>query len=246
MFPWFAVMGQFLNTTNGSADHIDNIDGEQAAYLFALPEVAIFQDYISVGGLNPGPTHDFNLKYERGISYNMAVGVLGGGGGMSNGVPFVISFYYRDDASNRVTISSTTITNSKTLFPTNTHFTDFQVQVPTIRGDEPWAGKHVGVQLASGLTLADTNLFGGYWDIDNVRLRVVRDPVLKDTLINTNQEFQFTLSSTPGRYEVLSSADVALPSSGWTSLGVVTNVTGSVSVTDTNPGNRFYQARTSP
>jgi hypothetical protein len=158
----------------------------------------------------------------------------------------VISFYYRDAASNRVTISSTTVTNSKTLFPTNTHLTDFQVQVSTVRGDEPWAGKQVGVQLASGLTLLDSSLFGGYWDVDNVRLRVVRDPVLKDFSVNTNMQFQFTLNSRPGRYEVLSSTNAAAPVSSWTRLAVVTNLTGSVSITDTNGGHRFYQSRTSP
>jgi hypothetical protein len=246
MFPWFAVMGQFLNTTNGAPDHIDNVDGEQAAYLFALPDVAIFQDYISIGSTNTEPRHEFNLRYERGHSYNLTVGVVGGGGGMSNGAPFVLSFYYRDEASNRVTIASTTITNSKTLFPTNTHLTDFQVQVPAVRGDEPWAGKHVGVQLASGLTLLDSALFGGYWDIDNVRLRVVRDPVLKDFMVNARQEFQFSLSGAPGRYEVLSSADATAPLAGWSSLGVFTNMTGQVSVTDTNGAHRFYQGRTTP
>ena len=239
-FPWDYLFGQFLNTTNGASDHIDNIDGRQAAYMFALADVALFQDYISLGTTNATPSHDFNLKYERGNSYNLTVGVLGGGGGMSNGVPFVISFYYRDAASNRVTIASTTITNSKTLFPTNTHFTDFQVQVPVVKGGEPWAGKHVGVQLASGLTLLDSALFGGYWNVDNIRVQIVRDPLLKNFSINTNQQFQFTLNSAPGRYEFLSSTNVAAPVSSWTSLGVFTNVTG------TNLGNRFYQARTTP
>jgi len=246
MFPWFAVMGQFLNTTNGAPDHIDNVDGKQAAYLFAMADVAIFQDYISIGGMGTEPTHEFNLKYERGNAYDLTVGVLGGGGGMSNGVPFVLSFYYRDAASNRVTVASTTITNSQTLFPTNTHLTDFQVQVPAVRGDEPWAGKHVGVQFASGLTLLDSTLFGGYWNIDNVRVRAVRNPVLKDFVVNASQEFQFTLSGEPGRYEVLSSTDVAAPLANWSSLGVFTNATGEVSITDTNSGHRFYRARSAP
>ena len=245
-FPWFALTGQFLNTTNGSSDHIDNVDGEQGAYLFALPDVALFQDYISIGGFDVTPMHDFSLKYERGNSYNMTVGVLGAGGAMLDGVPFVISFYYRDAANNRVTISSTTITNSKTLFPTNTHLTDFQVQVPTVKGTEPWAGKYIGVQLASGLTLMDFGLFGGYWDLDNVRLQVVRDPVLNNPSVNTNRQFQFTLSSAPGQYEVLTSPSATAPVASWIRLGIFTNVTGTVSVTDTNLGIRFYQARPSP
>src|SRR5215475_5047719 len=33
-FLWFQLMGQFMNTSNGSPDHIDNVEGSQAAYLF--------------------------------------------------------------------------------------------------------------------------------------------------------------------------------------------------------------------
>ncbi|MDB6034087.1 MAG: hypothetical protein JWM16_4425 [Verrucomicrobiales bacterium] len=245
-FPWFGLTGEFLNTSNGSPDHIDNVDGPQAAYLFALADVALFQDYISVGGFDVSPAHDFSLKYEKGNSYNLTVGVLGNGGGMSNGVTLVTSFYYRDAASNRVTIASTTITNTKSLFPTNTHLTDFQVQVPVVKGDDPWAGKYVGVELASGLTLADSSLFGGYWDVDNVRLQVIRDPVLQNHSVTTNNQFEFSLSSAPGRYEILSSTNVAAPVSSWTSLGILTNSTGTTPVTSTNTGNRFYQARPSP
>src|SRR5262249_27172836 len=112
-----------------------------------------------------------------------------------------------------------------------------------VKGGEAWAGSHVGVKLASTTSFT---LTGGYWDVDNVRLRVVRDPALNEFVVNTSQQFQFTLISAPGRYEILSTTNVALPVSSWQSLGVVTNLTGSVSVTDTNSGNRFYQARISP
>jgi hypothetical protein len=242
-FPWAQLMGQFLNTSNGAPDHIDNVDGKQAAFLFALPDVAIFQDYISVAGTNATPTHDFNLRYEVGNSYSLTVGVVGGGGGMSNGATFTISFYYRDAASNKVTVSSATITNTKTLFPTNTHLTDFNVQVPTVKDSDAWAGKQVGIQLASTTSFA---LTGGYWDVDHVRLQVVRDPVLKGFSVNNNQQFQFTLQSAPGRYEVLSTTNLTGSASSWINLGTITNFTGSVLVTDTNLGQRFYQARTSP
>ena len=43
------------------------------------------------------------------------------------------SLYYRDAASNMVTVAATTITNSSSLFPTNTHLIDFQMLVPTVR-----------------------------------------------------------------------------------------------------------------
>jgi hypothetical protein len=243
MFPWEQLMGLFLNTTNGSPNHINNMEGKQATFLFALPDVAIFQDFISISGTNAGPTHEFNLSYETGKSYSLTVGVLGGGGGMTNGATFEISFYYRDAASNKVTVAATTITNSASLFPTNTHFTDFSVRVPTVRGDEPWAGRKVGVQLASTVGF---DKLGGYWDVDHVRLGVAEDPVLKDASF-TNGTSAFTLQSLPGRYEVLASADLVLATAQWTSLGVITNLTGRISVSDTNTSaSRFYQVRPAP
>src|SRR5215831_18699284 len=69
MFPWEALMGQFLNTTNGSPDHIDNVDGSQAAFLFASPDVAIFQDYTSISGSGATTSHPFNAQFEAGKSY---------------------------------------------------------------------------------------------------------------------------------------------------------------------------------
>jgi len=241
-FAWEQLMGQFLNTTNGAADHIDNMDGSQGAYLFAVPEAAIFQDYLSVTDTNAPPTHDFAATYETGKSYNLTVGVLGNGGGMSNGVTLQLSLYYRDTGSNLVTVATTTITNNADLFPTNTHLTDFEVVVPVVRGTEPWAGKHIGVKIASTV---DFSLQGGYWDVDNVRLQTVRDPFLKNTTASGTQ-FTFTLDSAPGRLEILTSTNLTLPTSAWTSLGAVTNVTGTLPITNAVSGQRFYQARQIP
>src|SRR5205814_768999 len=118
-------------------------------YLFAVPQAALFQDYNTLVGTNTSPSHDFNARFQVGKSYSLLVGVLGGGGGMSNGATFQISVYYRDAASNMVTVAATTITNSPTLFPTNTHLTDFEVIVPPVKAEDLWAGKNIGIQLAS-------------------------------------------------------------------------------------------------
>jgi hypothetical protein len=242
--PWGQLVGQFLNPPGDSPGHIDNMEGQQAAFLFALPEVYLFQDYNSLSGTNTTPSHDFAAIYETGKSYNLTVGVLGNGGGMTNGATLELSLYYRDAASNLVTVAATTITNSADLFPTNTYFTDFEVIVPPVTGNESWAGRHIGVKIASTVDFA---LQGGYWDIDNVRLQTVRDPFLKNANASGGQ-FTFTLDSAPGRLEILTSTDVTLPASSWTSLGAVTNVTGILPVSDTNaaPGQRFYQARQIP
>ena len=242
--PWDFLMGTFYNVPNPGT-FIDNCDGNQAAFLFALPEIALFQDYNSLSGTNTTPSHALNAQYAVGKAYSLTVGLIGGGGGMQPGVTMQISLYYRDAASNMVTVAATTITNSTALFPTNTHLVDFQVQVPGVQATDPWAGQNIGIQLLS--TAGFENL-GGYWDVDNVRLSEVIAPTLLSPVL-ANGQFNFTLRSEPGlSFEILATADATLPVSAWTGLGNLTNGTGTILFTDSAPNfsQRFYQVRQRP
>ena len=241
--PWDFLTGTFYNVPFPGV-FIDNCDGTQAAFLFALPEVALFQDYDSIYGTNTTPSHAFNAMFEVGKSYTLTVGAVGGGGGMQEGATLELSLYYRDSASNMVTVTATTITNTTQLFPTNTHFVDFQARAPTVKAGDPWAGQNIGVQLLSSIT--DTNLAGGYWDLDNVRLTA--GPALLAPA-QTNGQFTFLLDSEPGlRFEILATTNLSLPVSSWTNLGTVTNVTGTIAFLDpaTNLNRRFYRAHQVP
>ena len=167
--PWEDLMGTFYNVPYPST-FIDNCDGSQAAFLFAVPDAAIFQDYNSIYGTNTTPSHAFDAKFNINRAYNLTVGVIGGVYGyppLYEGATLQLSLYYRDSSSNMVTVAATTITNSAQLFPTNTHFVDFSVYVPGVRATDPWAGQNIGVQIASTVGF---DLMGGYWDVDNVRL----------------------------------------------------------------------------
>src|SRR5262245_12422222 len=110
------LAGQVLNPSHGAPDQTVNLHGALDGYVAALPDVAIFQDDNTIAGSNAVPSREFNAQFEAGRSYTLTVGVLGGGGGMSNGATFQIGLYYRDHASNRVTVASTTTTNSHHLF----------------------------------------------------------------------------------------------------------------------------------
>ena len=105
-------VGLFKNSPTNSADHIDNCDGNQAIWLFVVPEVALFQDYDSIDWASPVPTHAFDARFEAGKSYELTVGVIGTGGGMLPGVTLELGLYYRDAASNQVTVAAVSITNS--------------------------------------------------------------------------------------------------------------------------------------
>jgi hypothetical protein len=242
--PWEDLMGTFYNAPFPGT-FIDNCEGTQAAFLFASPDVALFQDYDSIYGTNTTPSHAFNAKFNVNRAYNLTVGVIGGVYGyppLYEGATLQLSLYYRDASSNMVTVAATTITNSALLFPTNTHLVDFSVYVPGVRTTDPWAGRNIGVQIASTVS---TNLVGGYWDVDNVRLIETLLPVLSDPSM-TNSQSGFTLQSQPGLiFEILAATNLSLPISNWTSLGNLTNSTGVAPFLDpaTNLGHRFYRAR---
>ena len=238
------LSGVFTNTP----PPIDNCDGNQAAFLFANPQAALFQDYDSTDYSSPVPTHAFDATYDVGKSYTLTVAVLGGTNvaiPMPEGTTLELSLYYRDSTSNMVTVAATSITNIYALFSNATpHFIDFQVQVPLVKTSDPWAGQHIGVQLLSTVTVA----VSGYWDLDNVRLvSTVRTTLLAPA--RSNGQFSCTLQSEPGlRFEMLASTNVTAPMSNWTSLGTLTNVTGAIPFLDTatNLTRRFYRAQQLP
>jgi hypothetical protein len=243
---WDQGNGVFLNTSPTNSDHIDNCDGLQAAYMFNGPLLGIFQDYISTDWSNAVPTHAFDETFTVGKSYDLTVGIIGGGGGMQTNATMMIGLYYRDASSNMITITATSITNNPQIFTNTIHLIDFTAHLPTIKAGAAWAGKKIGVEILSTAGFDPNN--AGYWDFDNVRLMEVLEPTLQ-TPVRTNGHFQFTLQSEPGlRFDILTSSNVTLPSSSWTSLGIVTNTPGMTTFTDPalTSGQRFYRAHQLP
>jgi hypothetical protein len=244
--PWDQLIGLFANTPPGDPSHIDNCDGNQAVYLFANPQVGFFQDYDSIDWSSSSPSHAFDANFEAGKSYQLTAGVtISYYRPPTNGATLELSLYYRDAASNQVTVAATSITNTTEIFSNVTHLIDFQVNVPTVSAADAWAGRHIGVAVTS---TGDTNLAGGAWDVDNVRLTATRTPVLTGSTV-TNGQFGFTLESEPGLgFEILASSNPALTISNWTSVGTVSNYTGSVFFSEpaTNVPGRLYRARQLP
>ena len=236
---WTQLTGIFKNTAPGSSDHIDNCDGNQALWLFAVPEVALFQDYDSIDWQNLPPNHQFNATFTPGKSYHLTVGVIGSGGGMALGATLELSLYYRDAASNQIVVGVTTLTNDPSVFSNTTHLVDCRVDTATVKPTDPWAGQHIGIQFQSTVT---TNLQGGYWDLDNARL--IEGPALVNPA-SANGQFTFTLVGEPGAaFQILTTTNPALPISSWFGAGIITNITGSTIVTNNaiSAGQSFFQA----
>jgi len=241
--PWDQVMGEFFNLPYPGY-FIDNVDGYQASFLFALPGAGIFQDYDSIGGTNTVPTHDFNAIYQPGKTYSMTAGFIGEGGGMLEGVTEDMVLYFRDGSNNMVPIATYSVTNSTNTFPNRTHLVDFTVATPVVKATDPWAGKHIGIEIVSSVSFAQ---IGGYWDVDNVRLVETTIPQISSPSHNKNGQFSFNLLSEPGlSFQLLTTTNVSTALTNWSTLATVTNTTGVLPVTDTvntNSSIRFYTAK---
>ena len=247
--PWDQLTGVFANSDPTNSDHIVNCDGSQALFLLAIPTVGIFQDYNSLDWSHTSPTHAFDAVFESGKSYQLTIGAIGGGPFvqgqpvMPQGSTLLVALYYTNSQGAPVIVAQTTVTNTIAVFNNNTNFVDFQVNLDTVKPTDAWAGKHMGIEIVS--TAAPTAGQPGYWDLDNVRLTSVAVPLLGDPLV-VDGKFSFTIKSDPGlKFDVLSTSTPGQPLSGWSSLGQVTNLTGTVTFIDPTPaeGQRFYSTR---
>lgn len=239
--PWDYLTGVFENTDPTASNHIHNIDGSQAAFFFAYPQVGIFQDYNSLDWAHILPSHEFNAVFQPGKAYHLSVGLIGGGGNMREGVSIATALYYRDASSNMVFVAMTNITHSLTLFPDTTNFVHIPLVTPLVKTSDAWANQNIGVAIMSTVGF---ELAGGYWDIDAVRLQEVGQPRVRTTRVG-----EVIIESEPGmKFDILASANLTTPFANWTRLSTVENVTGTVTFQDpsTSKGPRFYIARYAP
>ena len=154
-YTWDQLSGVFLN----AAPLIDNLNGNQAALMFGLPELGLYQELSST--------------FQVGNAYHLTIGLVGQGGGMLEGVTFDLQLYYRTSPTTTVVIGSQSVTHNATNFPNHTHAYDFTLDIPTVQAGDAWAGQPIGVEL---LSTANFGNLGGYWDVDNVRLTATPAP----------------------------------------------------------------------
>ena len=234
-FAWDQLSGVFKNTAPGSADRIENCVGDQAFYLFAVPQTGIYQDDIA-------PADTFTI----GRSYALTAGLVGGAGGMAPGVSIEMSLYYKDQNGDPVTLGATNVVYDTSRFPNQTNFVDVQLRIPVVRAGDAWAGKTIGVGFLSTVNPA---IAGGYWDIDNVRL-VASSPapaLLAPKIVNGG--FECTLQSEPGAHlEVLASSSATAPVTSWATIATIINTSGAEPFRESLAGDthRYYAVRLVP
>jgi len=240
---WNQLTGLFKNTPPGAADHIDNCDGNQAAWLFAVPEVGLFQEAIPNSG-NTNAT-GFAATFAPGEAYRLSAGFLGLGGGNTNEVPLELGFFYRDQTGDQIRVAATFVTNSPANFTNRTHLLFSECRTEIVKASDPWAGKPMGVRL---LSIVSPELQGGYWGVDNVRLTRLT-PLSLSAAATADARFELTVTGEPATViELLHTADIQKPLAEWIRAGLVTNVTGTATWTTATAGDepRLYRARELP
>lgn len=239
---WLQLTGVFKNVPPGEEGHYENVDGDQAAFLFAVPQAGIFQDSTATDLEGAAPEAVLDATYQVGRAYRMTVAVNGGGGGMVDGTQLYLILHYLDEEDAQIPLATSLIEYLPKPAPGPRLLTDHQVSIPAVQAGDAWAGRPIGVQIVSGAIAA-----GGYWDLDNVRLESFVAPVLSAPAM-AGGHFQFVIEGEAGaQYQIFSTGDVTAPDGTWESLGTVLNETGSVAFTDPTPADaatpRYYRAR---
>lgn len=165
-FLWGQLVGTFANTAPGKPDHIANLDGKQAAWLFAVSGAGVWQEWSPGGTGTP-------VRYEAGKAYQLSVDLLGNGGGMLAGVPLELGFCTVASDGSRAWVAKQTVVNSPDLFPVRTRMTTFRVVTPVVNPGDAWAGRPVAIMA---VCTVPREMEGGYWDIDNFRVEAASAP----------------------------------------------------------------------
>ncbi|MFM8360308.1 MAG: hypothetical protein ACKOET_17305 [Verrucomicrobiota bacterium] len=229
-FLWSQLTGIFANSPAGSVDHLTNLDGSQALWVFAVPGAGVYQELDGKGGGSPA-------GFQAGRAYRLSARLLGAGGNMLDEAALTLSLYYRDAGSLPVPVASLVVTNRASLFPTRTQMVPCVLRSPVLAGGHPAVGRPIGIRVESTVTPA---LQGGYWDVDDLRLEAVEAPVPALAVTARDGRLEIRWPGEAGwRYQLRRSAALG----GWEAAGEAVDGTGgdlAVSVPVGEVGHEFF------
>jgi hypothetical protein len=164
---WAECSGEFVNVPFAPVAGADGNQPAQLAFMFAVPGYELYQ---TLGN-----------TYQVGKSYQLTVGIQGGGYYMPAGTPMAIELYYPDASGDRISVGSLPVSNNNSA-GSITQLTDYTLTIPAVAAGDAWAGQPIGIDLVQTISpdtyqgLVQAAGTSGYWDIANVRLNATPEP----------------------------------------------------------------------
>jgi hypothetical protein len=164
---WAQCSGEFVNVPFAPVAGADGSYPAQLGFMFAVPGYELYQT--------------LSNTYQVGKSYQLTVGIQGGGYYMPAGTPMAIELTYQDGSGNRIPVGSLPVTNNNSSGSIS-QLTDYTLNIPAVAAGDAWAGQPIGIDLVQTIdpgtyfSIAETGGSAGYWDISNVRLSATPEP----------------------------------------------------------------------
>jgi hypothetical protein len=151
--------GIFPNTPAVNPDHIDNVDGNQAAFIATQTG----NEFTQVLGQN----------FAAGQAYTLTTAVAHSFGSPPAATDEVrLALYYVGADNQRHIVLQRDVFNDVATGLSANHFNDFSGTSPVLAAGDPAVGQPIGVLLT---TIGDV---GGFFDLDNVRVDAVPEPAV--------------------------------------------------------------------
>ena len=147
--------GGFVNSALTDPSHIGNADGNQLAFLCAIPNNAISQDLAATYDVDSA----YTLRVGVATSYYQPP---------ASDATLTLSLYYLAADGTRPTIAASTISLTDAGVRDD-QLIDFSTSLPAVQTSDAWAGRPIGILINPGGS-------GGFWDLDNVRLTAAPEP----------------------------------------------------------------------
>ncbi len=217
--------GVFPNPPAGQFGHIENLAGNQAAYIFSVAGYGFFQK--------------LTASYQPNSIYTLTAALVGSA---YRPLPaegtLAISLFYSTPEGGKVAIATRVVKGSE--LASATHTTDFSIASPTVPSGSPWVGQPIGVSFISTASLEAA---GGVWDIEDIRMRA--DPALSLRIALEGQNVRLSWDSAAGvSYSVRRTEDF----SSWTSPTPLPGTGGELSilVPISDPSRSYFVLQATP
>jgi hypothetical protein len=146
--PISQTAGNFVNTAVGQPNHINNLDGNQAAFILSAPTINFYQNLTATYTVGQQYTFSFGTISEAPVGDTLNL----------------IAYYL--NAGTMVPVATDTVTSQATNDITTLLYSS--VTTPVVKSTDAWAGQPIGIEVAIGVGGTAQGGQDGDWDVDNI------------------------------------------------------------------------------